>query len=171
MSITSMGYTKQRMDAGAKLPGPWLIDAGGNATDDPRVAWVGARTLLPLGGLDAGHKGYALALLIEACTGALAGFGRADPPEGWGATVFVQVLDPEAFGGRAEFLRQVDFVAAAAHGSKPRPGVERVRLPGEGGLARYREQQANGVALYPAIMPDLAPWAAKLGVPPPPART
>jgi L-lactate dehydrogenase len=165
MSITSMGYTKQRMDAGAKLPGPWLIDAQGNATDDPSVAWVAPKgALLPLGGLDAGHKGYGLGLLIEALTAGLSGFGRADPREGWGAAVFVQVLDPEAFGGRKEFLRQVDFVAAAARASQPRPGVDRVRLPGEGGLARYREQQANGVALYPAIMPDLAPWAAKLGV-------
>ena len=43
-------------------------------------------TLLPLGGLDAGHKGYALALLVEMATGGLAGFGRADPTEGWGAT-------------------------------------------------------------------------------------
>ena len=58
-------------------------------------------TLLPLGGLEAGHKGYALALLVEAMTGGLAGFGRADPSEGWGATVFVQVLDPAAFGGAA----------------------------------------------------------------------
>src|SRR5205085_5769214 len=36
-SITSMGYTQQRKAAGEKLPGPWLIDAHGNATDDPNV--------------------------------------------------------------------------------------------------------------------------------------
>jgi L-lactate dehydrogenase len=165
MSITSMGYTKQRMDAGAKLPGAWLVDALGNATDDPRVAWTEPRgALLPLGGLEAGHKGFGLGLLVEALTAGLSGFGRADPPEGWGGTVFVQVLDPDAFGGKAQFLRQMDFIAAAAHNSKPRPGVDRVRLPGEGGLARYREQKANGVALYPTIMPDLVKWAAKLGV-------
>jgi L-lactate dehydrogenase len=165
MSITSMGYTKQRLDAGMKLPGPWAIDVDGNATDDPRVLWTEPKgALLPLGGLDAGHKGYGLGLLIEALTAGLAGFGRADPPEGWGGTVFVQVFDPEAFAGRAEFLRQMDFVAASARNSRPRPGVDRVRLPGEGGMQRYREQQANGVALYPTIMPALEQWAEKLGV-------
>ena len=52
----------------------------GNATDDPAVLFNEPKgTLLPLGGLDAGHKGYALALLVEALTGGLAGFGRADP--------------------------------------------------------------------------------------------
>jgi len=40
-SITSMGYTKQRMEAGEKLPGPWLIDAQGHATDES-PQWHGA---------------------------------------------------------------------------------------------------------------------------------
>ena len=76
----------------------------------------------------------------------------------------MQVLDPEAFGGLAAFKRQMDNLVEAAHDSKPRPGVERVRLPGERGLQRFREQTARGVALYPAIMPALAVWAEKYGV-------
>jgi L-lactate dehydrogenase len=164
-SITSMGYTKQQRDAGRRLPGPWLIDADGHATDDPNVLFTEPKgALLPLGGLDAGYKGFGLGLLIEGLTAGLAGFGRADPAEGWGATVFVQVLDPEAFAGLAAFKRQMDFLADAAHRSKPRPGVERVRLPGEAGMRRYRDQREHGVALYPTIMPALAPWAEKLGV-------
>ena len=165
-SITSMGYTRQRMDAGEKLPGAWAIDAAGNATDDPAALWQEPKgALLPLGGLDAGHKGFGLGLMIEALTAGLSGFGRADPKEGWGATVFVQVLDPEAFAGLAAFRRQMDFLAASARDTAPRPGVDRVRLPGESGLRRGREQKANGVALYPAIMPALKPWAEKLGLP------
>jgi L-lactate dehydrogenase len=164
-SITSMGYAQQQMIAGKSLPGPWLIDAQGNATADPGVLFGEFKgALLPLGGLDAGHKGFALAILIEAMTAGLAGHGRADPPAGWGGTVFVQVLDPEAFGGLAAFKRQMDALADAAHNSKPRPGVDRVRLPGERGLQRYREQIAHGVALYPTIMPALAVWAEKYGV-------
>ena len=164
-SITSMGFARQRMEAGERLPGAWAIDAEGRATDDPSVLWNEPKgALLPLGGIDAGHKGFGLGLLIEALTAGLAGFGRCDPKEGWGATVFVQVLDPEAFAGRAAFIRQMDFIAASARAAEPRPGVERVRLPGEAGLRRYREQQAKGVALYPSIMPALAPWGEKLGV-------
>jgi LDH2 family malate/lactate/ureidoglycolate dehydrogenase len=165
-SITSMGFARQQRDAGRRLPGPWLIDAEGNATDDPNALYTDPKgALLPLGGLDAGYKGFGLGLLIEGLTAGLAGFGRADPGEGWGATAFVQVLDPEAFGGLAAFRRQLDFLADAAHGSKPRPGVERVRLPGEAGLRRCREQREHGIALYPTIMPALTPWAEKLGVP------
>jgi LDH2 family malate/lactate/ureidoglycolate dehydrogenase len=167
-SITSMGYAQQQRIAGKSLPGPWLIDAHGNATADPNVLYGESKgALLPLGGLDAGHKGFALAILIEALTAGLAGHGRADPPAGWGGTVFVQALDPEAFGGLAAFKRQMDALADAARNSKPRPGVDRVRLPGERGLQRFREQTAHGVALYPTIMPALRVWAQKYGVPVP----
>jgi hypothetical protein len=34
-------------------------------------------------------------------------------------------------------------------------------------MRRLREQRLAGVALYPAIMPALAPWAEKLDVPTP----
>ena len=107
--------------------------------------------------------------MIEALTAGLAGFGRADPGEGWGATIFVQAIDPEAFGGDAAFRRQLDHMVELSHGSKPRPGVDRVRLPGEAGLRRRREQRRHGVALYPAILPTLLPWGARLGVAPPAA--
>jgi len=123
-SITSMGFAMQQMKAGKRLPGAWLIDHEGNATDDPGALSTDPKgALLPLGGLDAGYKGFGLALLIEALTAGLAGHGRADPPEGWGGTVFVQVLEPEAFGGLAAFTRQMDHMVRAAHESKPRAGV------------------------------------------------
>jgi len=164
-SITSMGYAQQQMRAGKRLPGPWLIDAEGNPTSDPGALFSDPKgALLPLGGIDAGHKGFALALLIEALTAGLAGHGRADSPTGWGATVFVQVFDPEAFGGLAEFKRQMDFIAGTARKAKPRPGGDPVRLPGERGMQRYREQLERGVALYPTILPALKPWAEKYSV-------
>lgn len=164
-SITSMGYAQQQGRAGKRLPGPWLIDAEGNPTSDPGALSANPKgALLPLGGIDAGHKGFALALLIEALTAGLAGYGRADSPTGWGATVLVQAIDPEAFGGLADFKRQMDFIADAARRSKPRPGGDRVRVPGERGLQRYREQLERGVALYPTILPALESWAKKYGI-------
>lgn len=166
-SITSMGYTRQRKEAGERLPGPWLIDAQGAATDDPNALFAEPKgALLPLGGLDAGHKGFGLGLLIEALTAGLAGLGRADPVEGWGGTVFVQVIDPAAFAGIEAFRRQMDHMVDISHRSVPRPGVTRVRVPGERGMTLYAEQKANGVALHPVIMPALLPWAQKLGITP-----
>lgn len=164
-SITTNGLTSRLHRQGKKLPHAWLLDGLGNPSDDPAVLMSEPRgTILPLGGIEVGHKGTGLALLIEAMTGGLAGFGRADPPEGWGATVCVQVFDPEAFGGASAFERQAQAIADACHASPPRPGMPPVRLPGEAAMRRRREQLASGVALNLEIMPMLAPWAQKLGV-------
>lgn len=166
MSITANGPVKRRQAEQRPLDGKWLVDADGNLTDDPAALFAqppGA--LLPIGGVDHGHKGFALGLLIEALTGGLAGHGRADPAEGWTGTVFVQVLDPALFAGTESFLRETTHVAEACRATPPRRGVEAVRLPGERGLARRTRQLAEGVELYPGVLPSLAPWASRFELP------
>ncbi len=165
MSITTNGLTKRLHTEGKKFPGPWALTAAGEPTDDPAALYTNPPgTLLPMGGVDHGHKGYAFALLVEALTGGLAAHGRADPREGWGATVFLQVMNPACFGGAEEFRRQTDHIVASCHATPPRPGFDRVRLPGENGLRRRAEQLAHGVALHPSILPALEPWAKKFAV-------
>jgi len=80
MSIASNGQTRRAHSEGRKFPADWLVDAEGRPTDVPGALFTqppGA--LLPIGGVDHGHKGYALGLLVEALTSGLAGHGRADP--------------------------------------------------------------------------------------------
>lgn len=165
MSITTNALTKRLHTEGKRFPGTWALTADGEPTDDPAALYTKPPgTLLPTGGLDHGHKGYAFALLVEALTGGLAGHGRADPGEGWGATIFLQVMNPACFGGAAEFRRQTEHIAGTCRATPPRPGFERVRLPGESGLRRRAEQLEHGVALHPSILPTLEPWAKKLDV-------
>lgn len=166
MSITTNALTKRLHGEGRRFPGVWALDAAGQPTDDPAALFaVPPGTLLPTGGLDHGHKGYAGALMVEALTAGLAGHGRADAGEGWGATVLVQVYHPGCFGGAAEFRRQMEWVATACRSNPPRPGIDAVRLPGEAGLRRRRAQLVDGVALHASIAPALRPWAEKLRVP------
>ena len=161
-SITTNGMSNRLAKEGKRFPAKWLIDDKGEATDDPKYGVAGGGgSIQLLGGMDVGHKGYGLTLLVEALTGGLAGHGRADPKEGWGATVFVQLLDPEAFGGLPAMEKQIDWVADACHKSRPRPGFTQVRLPGERGLQRRAEQAKSGIELHPSIIPLLTPWAEK----------
>ena len=164
-SITTNGMSARLHREGKRFEHEWLLDSEGRPTNDPAVLFTEPKgTLLPLGGLEAGHKGYALSLLVEAITGGLAGHGRADPLEGWGATVFLQVLDPAAFGGLEDFKRQTDWIVAACHANPPRPGLERVRMPGENGLNKRALQQEQGIALHSDILPALEAWSKRLGV-------
>jgi L-lactate dehydrogenase len=165
MSITTNALTNRLRAEKKNYPGAWALDAAGQPSDDPATLFTTPPgTLLPTGGIDHGHKGYALGLLVEALTGGLAGHGRADPKEGWGASVFVQVMAPALFGGEKNFRRQTEHVAAACRANPARPGVERVRIPGENGLRRRAEQLDHGVELHPSILPALAPWAEKFHV-------
>jgi LDH2 family malate/lactate/ureidoglycolate dehydrogenase len=164
-SATTNGLTNRLHQEGGKLPAPWVIDGHGKPSDDPAVLFKEPKgTILPLGGMDSGHKGYGLSLTVEALTGGLAGFGRADPKQGWGATVFLQVIDPAAFGGSKDFVRQMDEVARQCHASRPAQSGRPVRLPGEKGFALMEKQRAEGVTLHPGIMDALKPWAEKLKV-------
>jgi L-lactate dehydrogenase len=165
MSITTNALTKRLHTEGRRFPGQWALTAEGAPTDDPAALYSNPPgTLLPMGGIDHGHKGYAFALLVEALTGGLAGHGRADPKEGWGATVFIQLMNPACFAGAEEFRRQTEHVAAACRATPPRPGFERVRLPGESGLRRRADQLQHGVELHASILPAIEPWSRKLGV-------
>lgn len=167
-SLTTNGMTARLHKSGQRLAHPWLLTAEGAATDDPKVLFSEPRgTILPAGGIDAGHKGYALALIVEMLTGGLAGFGRADAKEGWGATVFAQAIDPAAFGGLDAFARQAEWIAQACRDNPPRAGIDAVRLPGERGLARRRDQLSHGVSLHADILPALDAWSTRLSVPMP----
>jgi LDH2 family malate/lactate/ureidoglycolate dehydrogenase len=165
MSTTTNAMTKRLFEAGQRLPGPWLVDADGHATDDPAVLFGERRgAVLPLGGLDLGHKGFALALLVEALTSGLAGHGRADRPDHWGASVFLMLIDPGRFGGRDAFVRETSWLAELCRTTPVAAGAPPVRLPGQAALARRARQLAEGVTLHPTVLPKLRPWADRLGV-------
>ncbi|WGF89185.1 Ldh family oxidoreductase [Marinivivus vitaminiproducens] len=168
MSITTNGMSGRVAAEGSRLPGKWLQDAKGAPTDDPAVLDADEPgSLLPIGGQDYGHKGFALGLLIEALTSALAGKGRADGSDRWGASVLVLLIDPKAFGGSEAFVRETGWLADACRAVPPKDPARPVRLPGERGLRRRETQLASGVDLHPGILPALRPWADRLGVPMP----
>jgi LDH2 family malate/lactate/ureidoglycolate dehydrogenase len=150
---------------GELLPGQWLLDAAGNATNDPKALTTKPPgTILPLGGLDFGYKGFGLGLLVEALALALPGYGRAQQPDAFGQGVFIQAIDSAAFAGREHFLREMDHLAESCRRSRPRPGTSGVRVPGERALASMAEQERHGVKVSDEALKRLAPWLEKTGV-------
>jgi L-lactate dehydrogenase len=166
-SAVANGWVRRWTNEKKTLPGKWLQDAEGNLTDDPAALFgppPGA--LLPLGGVELGHKGFALGLIVEILTGGLTGVGRTGSAAEAGNLVYLQLMDPDAFTGLDTFKRDTDLLADACRSSKPRSDTP-VRMPGDRALAQRREQLAHGVELHPAIMPALSAWAEKLDVQPP----
>jgi LDH2 family malate/lactate/ureidoglycolate dehydrogenase len=167
-STTANGVVSRYHQRGERLPHEWLLDTDGNVTDDPAVMFSTPRgSVLPLGGTDLGYKGFALGLLVEALTSALAGGGRTTEPDRWGSSVFLQMLNPAAFGGLDRFTAETEWLADASRNNPTKPGNPPVRLPGFRALQLRAEQLARGIALYPTILPNLQSWAEKLEVAPP----
>lgn len=165
-SITTNNMVNRLQKQGRRLPKPWLFDVQGRPSDDPAVIGAGG-TLMPLGGEDAGHKGYGLALMVEAMTAGLMNRGRHQPGFKFNNAVFLQILDPEAFGGLAGMRSQMEHIAQACRTNPPRAGAKAVRLPGEAALKLAATQEREGVALAAGILDALKPWAKRLGVPVP----
>jgi LDH2 family malate/lactate/ureidoglycolate dehydrogenase len=143
------------------------------ATSDPNSALVaphgGSDAVLTPNPIAAGIPSSGDPILVDISTSMTSKneASRADPPEGRGTTVFIQVIDPAAFAGTKPFNRQVDWIAHACHRSVPQQGRPAVRLPGEAGLRRRRQQLSAGVDIDRGTWRAMTDRARKLGIPAP----
>ncbi|CAN1573543.1 COG2055 Malate/L-lactate dehydrogenases [Spirosomataceae bacterium] len=153
MSTTANAVVNRAAKNNEKLAGEWLLKSDGTTTNDPQTFFENpASTLLPLGGMDLGYKGFALGIMIEAMTSALGGHGRIDNPERWGASVFVQVIDPSKFSGENYFLKEMEFFKNQCLASTPLNAKNPVRMPGENGLKRKKWNLENGLLISDELL-------------------
>ena len=165
-SITTVSMTREKVEADLLFDHPWLLDANGQPTREPRALekTQPRGSLMLLGGTEAGHKGFGLALMVEALTQGLSGFGRRDRPTKWGASVYLQLIDPDAFAGREAFVDQMDFLIDACHDNKPIDANIPVRLPGEQADRNIHYASAHGVPVSATTLQTLRQSARTLGV-------
>ena len=95
-SVAPEGKIRFYRNEGKTVPDGWIVDADGKATNDPNAFYGPPRGgILPLGA-GAGHKGFALGLLVEILGSALAGISSQDPQVFGNGVCFI-VVDPSAF--------------------------------------------------------------------------
>ncbi|WP_084267461.1 Ldh family oxidoreductase [Azohydromonas lata] len=165
-SITTTSMTRQKHVAGEQFEFPWLLDAQGRPTRDPAVLEHAEPrgSLQLLGGQEYGHKGFGLALMVEALSQGLSGHGRADAPARWGGNVFLQVIDPAFFAGREAFMEQTDHLSRQCRANRPIDPARPVRMPGDQAARLEQQARAQGIAYGAAAWTALTAWADRLGV-------
>lgn len=163
-SITTTSMTREKVAAGEMFAEPWLIDAEGRPTRDPAVLEhkTPRGSLLPIGGLDHGHKGFGLGIMIEALSQGLAGHGRAEAPKRWGGNVFLQVMDAELFAGREAFLHEMDHFSAQVRANRPADPARPVRMPGDQAARQIAEADKVGIQYDGRTVAALKDWAGRL---------
>lgn len=172
-STTAAGKVRQAYDRNELLPWDALVTARGEASRDPKVYFEEPKgAILPLGGLDLGYKGYGLCLMSEIWTMALTNYGRAHgQQDGECNSVFVQVMDPEAFGELAEFKAVTDDLLARCKACKAIDSEEPVRIPGENALQLKKQQLEQGVFIDALTWEKLIACGARLGLTAPMVKT
>jgi L-lactate dehydrogenase len=164
----SMGKLKRMAQKGEQAPEPIFLDAQGSLSRDPRVALEGGSVLL-VGGAHYGYKGYALSLWAEAIA-ALAGGECNNPDTRISQSVGLLLIDPRAFAGQDHFYGQIERLKQHVRSSRPRPGFEAIRLPGERLCGSLRESADNGIPVEETLLETLNALAAEHALPPIPAR-
>jgi LDH2 family malate/lactate/ureidoglycolate dehydrogenase len=154
-TVTNGSVAKARAER-TKMAHPVILTNTGVASDDPADFFSDPQgSILPLGGQEFGHKGFAMGLMVEALTSALGGFGRKDEPTGWGASVTVMVIDPSLFAGTEAFLDETDHLVNACLSSAPVNPQRPVRMPGQAGLSRREEYLDQGIPLPDDVVAEL----------------
>jgi L-2-hydroxycarboxylate dehydrogenase (NAD+) len=167
-TVAAYGKVKTKAQRGETMPEGWMMDREGRPLTDPRRANEGF--LLPIGG----YKGYGLALVFGLLAGTLNGaaMGRdvvdfnADDTTPTNTGHVIVAIDVAAFQPVADFRRSVDALVRDIRGSKRLPGVDRIRLPGEGSHAARADRMQNGIPLPAPLLGALDQVARDLGIQP-----
>jgi LDH2 family malate/lactate/ureidoglycolate dehydrogenase len=165
-TVAAYGKVKTKAQRGETMPEGWMMDRQGRPLIDPKRANEGF--LLPIGG----YKGYGLALIFGLLAGTLNGaaMGRdvvdfnADDTTPTNTGHVIVAINVEAFQPVAEFKKSVDALVRDLRGSERLPGVDRIRLPGEGSHAARAERAKNGIPLPAPLATALQQLATELGI-------
>ena len=123
MSATTHGGTNLLKAKGEILPEGVAIDSNGYPTTDPDAALRGAfRTW-------GGHRGFGISLAVQ-MLGMLAGSGPVVTDEHHYGLCFI-VIDPATVLPNGDYLTRVSELRNLVNSSRPAPGNDRVRMPGE----------------------------------------
>jgi LDH2 family malate/lactate/ureidoglycolate dehydrogenase len=153
------------MQRGERIPEGWAINAAGAPTTDPRQAIDGV--ILPM----AGHKGYAIAVIMDMLSGVLTGSGfgsRIHGPRQFEQKSNVGhlliALDIATFQPVEEFGLRIEAQIAELKSVPLADGAKEVFYPGEIEARRDQENRRDGLMLPKVTLADLRRLAIELGL-------
>jgi len=165
-SATTNRLTEKLQREGREHRGFPMLDGDGNPTNDPfALTKERGGAIRPFGGDTNEHKGFALALAVQAMSAALSGGGIPEQDRPAGSSTFVQVIDPEAFAGGEVWRAELDHFTHLLRETPPRAGSQGVRIPGARAMAALRRQKADGVEISDELLVHVAPLAEEYAVP------
>ncbi len=175
-SAAANGKLEIAQRLGKNIPEGWVQDKKGNSSTNPAELKKGG-ALLPLGSMEeAGHKGYALASVVDIFSGVLSGanYGPWVPPfvsflplandmPGEGLGHFVGAMRVDGFRPIEDYTKNIEQWVARFK-SSPAIDGKNVLIPGEPETIKQAIRIQNGIPLTHDIVNDLEELGEKLGI-------
>jgi LDH2 family malate/lactate/ureidoglycolate dehydrogenase len=147
------------------IPPGWAINAEGEPTTDPVEALAGI--IQPM----AGHKGYAISVVMDVLSGVLTGSeigpGVAGPYQAQkrsGAGHLLIALNVEVFQPLDTFNARMEAMIAGLKGAKLAKGSDEIFYPGEIEARNDARHRAEGLLLPDDTLADLTKLAREMGM-------
>ena len=164
-SVVAEGKVRLHRDAGTPVPEGWIVDSGGKSTTDAAALYDGG-SLLPLGGLDAGHKGYALSLMVDLMAGAISGGGASGADKKINCNNFTVIaIDPNQLAADDWIAREAARFSTWVKSSAPANAGRPILLPGEVERAARVRHLRHGLPLAESAIRTLKEAALLAGAP------
>jgi LDH2 family malate/lactate/ureidoglycolate dehydrogenase len=178
-SAAAYGKIEIARRKGEPIPEGWAIDREGRSTTNPH-AMIEGGAMLPLGSERdrGGHKGYALAILVDmlCCVLSGANWGPFAPPfalrheipkrsVGKGIGHFFGAMRIDGFINGDEFKRQVDDYIRVFRATKPAPGTNGPLIPGDPEREAEQVRSVQGIPLILPVIEELRDISQKTGIP------
>lgn len=178
-SAVAYGKIEIALRKNTEVPKGWIIDKEGRDTTRPQDMIDGGAQL-PLGSERemGGHKGYALASMVDilCCVLSGANWGPFAPPfalrqevparsVGKGIGHFFGALQIEGFIDKMEFKKQIDDWIHVFRNTKPGPGTSGPLIPGDPEREAEAIRVKEGIPLIKPVVDDLLDISRKTGIP------
>ena len=148
------------------IPEGWALSRTGEPTTDAAEALLGTVQTM------AGHKGYALALMVEVFSSVLSGaaigsdigsmYKNLDRKQDVGH--FFCLFDIAAFMDESVFDDRMSWMVERLKSNKLRPGADEILIPGERSARAATKNECNGVVLGPETVVEFERWCKNFGI-------
>ncbi|MBC7622013.1 MAG: Ldh family oxidoreductase [Aeromicrobium sp.] len=164
-SVVAEGKVRLNRDAGKPVPKGWIVDREGKSTTDAKALYDGG-SLLPLGGLDAGHKGYALSLMVDLMAGAISGGGASGPDRIINCNNFTVIaIDPTLLAADDWIVTEAARFAEWIKSATPAVDGKPVLLPGDVERHTRARHLRDGLLVSAGAIKTLTDAATLAGAP------
>jgi LDH2 family malate/lactate/ureidoglycolate dehydrogenase len=173
-SVVPLNKVKVYGLKGEPLPSEWVADPDGNPVYDAAEVYErlefgkdGGVGLLPLGGetfFGGGHKGSALATMVQILSAALSGAGQPGNVDGYqDIGYFFLAIDPAFFGAPAEAGEYVRELRNTIRAMEPTDPQRPVQATGDRDFLTREERSREGIPLADALVDGLRELCGRVG--------